>query len=217
MAPLAHMALVLVGQGQAIYKGRICSGKAAMEEAGINLVDLDAGEGLALINGTQVMTAIGALTVYDALNLLKTADIAAGMSLEVLLASNIELDKKIHDVRPHPGQIISADNLRRITRNSEIVSSHKDCSRVQDAYSIRCSPQVHGASLDALHYARRVIEIEMNAATDNPLIFPIMTRLYPAETFTVSRLRWRWISLPLPCQGLPIFQKDALSGLLTLN
>lgn len=171
LAPLAHMALVLVGCGQAGFKGRILSGKAAMEEAGIQLVDLDAGEGLALINGTQVMTAIGAITVCDALNLLKTADIAAGMSLEVLLASNVELDKKIHDVRPHPGQIISADNIRRIIQNSEIVSSHKDCSRVQDAYSIRCSPQVHGASIDALHYARRVLEIEMNAATDNPLIF----------------------------------------------
>jgi len=113
LAPLAHMFLVLVGQGEAIYKSKLLSGKVAMEEAGINLVDLDAGEGLALINGTQVMTAIGALAVYDALNLLKTADVAAGMSLEVLLASNIELDKKIHDVRPHPGQIISADNLRR--------------------------------------------------------------------------------------------------------
>ena len=115
LAPLAHMALVL-----------ILSGKAAMEEAGIQLVDLDAGEGLALINGTQVMTAIGAITVCDALNLLKTADIAAGMSLVVLLASNVELDRNIHDVRPHPGQIISADNLRRIIQNSEIVSSHKD-------------------------------------------------------------------------------------------
>ena len=171
LAPLAHLALVLIGEGEALFKGKILSGKAAMKEAGIHLVDLDAGEGLALINGTQVMTAIGALTVVDALNLLKTADIAAGMSLEVLLASNIELDKKIHEVRPHTGQIISADNLRRITQDSEIVSSHKDCSRVQDAYSIRCSPQVHGASLDALHYTKRVIEIEMNAATDNPLIF----------------------------------------------
>jgi histidine ammonia-lyase len=171
LAPLAHMALVLVGQGKASLYGDILSGKDAMKKAGIPLIELDAGEGLALINGTQVMTAIGALAVCDALNLVKTADIAAGMSLEVLLASNIELDKKIHDVRPHPGQMISADNLRRITRNSEIVSSHKDCSRVQDAYSIRCSPQVHGASLDALHYAKRVIEIEMNAATDNPLIF----------------------------------------------
>ncbi len=172
LAPLAHLALVLVGQGRASFRGKVLNGKDAKKKAGIPLVDLDAGEGLALINGTQVMTAIGALATWDALNLLKTADIAAGMSLEVLLASNIELDKKIHDVRPHPGQITSADNLRRITRHSEIVSSHKDCSRVQDAYSIRCSPQVHGASLDALHYAKRVIEIEMNAATDNPLIFP---------------------------------------------
>lgn len=171
LAPLAHLALVLVGHGQASINGRILGGKAAMEEAGIHLVDLDAGEGLALINGTQVMTAIGAITVCNAMNLLKTADIAAGMTLEVLLASNVELDKKIHDVRPHPGQIISADNLRRIIQNSEIVSSHKDCSRVQDAYSIRCCPQVHGASIDALHYARRVLETEMNAATDNPLIF----------------------------------------------
>ncbi|MCF6156500.1 MAG: histidine ammonia-lyase [Candidatus Brocadia sp.] len=183
LAPLAHMALVLVGQGHALFKGRIFSGKAAMEKAGIQLVDLDAGEGLALINGTQVMTAIGAITVCDALNLLRTADIAAGMSLEVLLASNVELDKKIHDVRPHPGQIISADNLRRIIRNSEIVSSHKDCSRVQDAYSIRCSPQVHGASIDALHYARRVLEIEMNAATDNPLIFPETDQIISGGNF----------------------------------
>ncbi|MFN3532765.1 MAG: histidine ammonia-lyase [Candidatus Brocadia sp.] len=183
LAPLAHMALVLIGYGQASFNGRILSGKAAMEEAGIQLVDLDAGEGLALINGTQVMTAIGAITVCDAMNLLKTADIAAGMSLEVLLASNIELNKKIHDVRPHPGQIISADNLRRIIQNSEIVSSHKDCTRVQDAYSIRCSPQVHGASIDALHYARRVLEIEMNAATDNPLIFPETDQIISGGNF----------------------------------
>ncbi|MDQ1271961.1 MAG: histidine ammonia-lyase [Planctomycetota bacterium] len=183
LAPLAHMFLILVGQGQAFYKGRILRGKAAMEEAGIPLVDLDAGEGLALINGTQVMTAIGAITICDALNLLKMADIAAGMSLEVLLASNVELDKKIHDARPHPGQITSADNLRRIIQNSEIVSSHKDCSRVQDAYSIRCCPQVHGASIDALHYARRVLEIEMNAATDNPLIFPETDQIISGGNF----------------------------------
>ncbi|TVL99422.1 MAG: histidine ammonia-lyase [Candidatus Brocadia sp. WS118] len=183
LAPLAHMALVLVGQGQGRFKDRILNGKVAMAEAGIPLLDLDAGEGLALINGTQVMTAIGAITVCNAMNLLKTADIAAGMSLEVLLASNVELDKKIHDVRPHPGQIISADNLRRIILNSEIVSSHKDCSRVQDAYSIRCSPQVHGASVDALHYVRRVIEIEMNAATDNPLIFPETDQIISGGNF----------------------------------
>lgn len=159
------------------------TGDRAMKKAGIPFVDLDAGEGLALINGTQVMTGIGALTIYNALNLLKTADIAAGISLEVLLASNIELDKKIHDVRPHPGQIISAENLRRITQNSEIVSSHKDCSPVQDAYSIRCIPQVHGASLDALHYAQRVIEIEMNSATDNPLIFSESNQIISGGNF----------------------------------
>ncbi len=172
LAPLAHMSLVLIGQGEAVFQGRALGGANAMKEASIRQIELEAGEGLSLINGTQVMTAIGALAVCDALNLLKVADVAAGMSMEVLLASNMEFDKKIHDARPHPGQIISADNLRRITRNSEIVSSHKDCSRVQDAYSIRCSPQVHGASVDAIHYARRVVEIEMNAATDNPLIFP---------------------------------------------
>ncbi len=183
LAPLAHLALVLIGQGKAFYNGDILNGKDAMESAGINLVNLDAGEGLALINGTQVMTAIGAITVYDAMNLLKTADIAAGMSLEVLLASNIELDKKLHEVRPHPGQIISADNLRRITHNSEIVSSHKDCSRIQDAYSIRCSPQVHGASVDALHYAKRVIEIEMNSATDNPLVFSETNQIISGGNF----------------------------------
>ena len=116
LAPLAHMALVLIGHGQAIYKGKMITGDSAMKKAGIPFVDLDAGEGLALINGTQVMTGIGALTIYNALNLLKTADIAAGISLEVLLALKIELDKKIHDVRPHPGQIISAENLRRITK-----------------------------------------------------------------------------------------------------
>lgn len=183
LAPLAHLALVLIGQGKAIYNGNILNGKDAMESSGISLVNLDAGEGLALINGTQVMTAIGAITVFDAMNLLKTADIAAGMSLEVLLASNIELDKKIHEVRPHPGQIISADNLRRITQNSEIVSSHKDCSRIQDAYSIRCSPQVHGASVDALHYAKRVIEIEMNSATDNPLVFSETNQIISGGNF----------------------------------
>ncbi|MDR4508164.1 MAG: histidine ammonia-lyase [Candidatus Brocadiaceae bacterium] len=171
LAPLAHMALVLIGQGKASYRNTILEGNIAMREAGIRCVELDAGEGLALVNGTQVMTGIGAITVFYALNLMKTADIAAGMSLEVLLGSNVELDRKIHDARPHPGQSISADNLRRITQNSEIVSSHKDCSRVQDAYSIRCSPQVHGASIDALHYTSKVIETEMNAATGNPLIF----------------------------------------------
>ena len=172
LAPLSHLALVLIGEGKAIYKGKLLPGKKAMKEAGIKLCELRAGEGLALVNGTQVMTGIGALIVNDSDKLLKTSDIAAGMSLEVLLGSNMELNEKIHKVRPHDGQMISADNLRRITKNSEIISSHKDCSRIQDAYSIRCCPQVHGASKDALNYVKNIVETEMNSATDNPLIFP---------------------------------------------
>ena len=172
LAPLAHLALVLIGEGKAVFKGKLLSGKKAMKEAEIGLCELEEGEGLALINGTQVMTGIGALVVNDSVRLMKTAEIAAGMSLEVLLGSNIELNEKIHRVRPHNGQKISADNLRRITENSEIISSHKDCSRVQDAYSIRCCPQVHGASMDALNYVKTIIETEMNSSTDNPIFIP---------------------------------------------
>ncbi len=171
LAPLAHLALVLIGEGNAVFKDKLLSGKKAMKNARIELCELEAGEGLALVNGTQVMTGIGALVLNDSINLLKTADIAAGISLEVLLGSNMELNERIHSVRPHRGQKISADNLRRITKDSDIISSHKDCSRVQDAYSIRCCPQVHGASIDALHYVKNIIEIEMNSVTDNPLIF----------------------------------------------
>jgi histidine ammonia-lyase len=133
---------------------------------------LEAAEGLALINGTQVMTAIGALSVFDAVELSKLIDIAAAMSLEVLMGSRMEFDPKIHHVRPHPGQAAAADNMYRITRNSDIVTSHKDCCRIQDAYTLRCSPQVHGPSKDAIAYVRKVVETEMNASTNNPLIFP---------------------------------------------
>jgi histidine ammonia-lyase len=178
LAPLAHLALVLIGEGKAVYKDKLLPGKQAMKAANIKLCELEAGEGLALINGTQVMTGVGALVVSDSIKLLKTADIAAGMSLEVLLGSNIELNEKIHMARPHNGQVISAENLRRVTKNSEIISSHKDCSRVQDAYSIRCCPQVHGASIDALGYVKKIIETEINSATDNPLIFPDTNEIF---------------------------------------
>ena len=117
------------------------------------------------------MTAIGGLAVYDAARLAKAVDIAASMSLEVLLGSRTEFDPRIHYLRPHPGQGAAAENMRSITRNSEIVSSHRDCSRIQDAYTLRCSPQVHGASRDAIAYATGVIECEMNSSTNNPLIF----------------------------------------------
>jgi len=172
LAPLAHLCLVLIGLGEAVYQGQRMSGSEALQKARLEPLQLEAGEGLALLNGTQVMTAIAGLAVCDALTLSKTTDIAAAMSLEVLMGSRTEFDSRIHRVRPHPGQAEAADNMARITRNSEIITSHKDCSRIQDAYTLRCSPQVHGASKDALRYVKHVVETEMNASTNNPLIFP---------------------------------------------
>jgi histidine ammonia-lyase len=171
LAPLAHLSLVLIGMGEAFYKRQRLSGRQALKKCGLKPLQLEAGEGLALVNGTQVMTAVGALAVYDAGVLAKLTDIAAAMSLEVLMGSRTEFDPKIHEVRPHPGQAAAADNMARITQQSEIITSHKDCSRIQDAYTLRCSPQVHGATRDAIRYCRDVIETEMNSSTNNPLIF----------------------------------------------
>ena len=171
LAPLAHLALVLLGKGAAFYDGRKMSGAEALKASGLAPIRLESAEGLALVNGTQVMTAIGALSVHDARQLSRLTDIAASMTLEVLMGSRTEFNPKIHQVRPHPGQIAAAANMERITRASEIISSHSDCSRVQDAYTLRCSPQVHGATKDAIAYCRRVVETELNASTGNPLIF----------------------------------------------
>jgi histidine ammonia-lyase len=172
LAPLAHLSLVLLGMGEAFYEDKRMSGSEALKRCAMEPHHLEAAEGLALVNGTQVTTAIAGLAVYDALKLSKMADIATAMSLEVLLGSRTEFDPRIHQVRPHPGQATAADNMYRITQNSEIITSHEDSCRVQDAYTLRCSPQVHGASKDAVNYARRVVETEMNSSTNNPLIFP---------------------------------------------
>lgn len=172
LAPTAHLGLVLIGKGETFYDGERMAGAAALSHIGLKPLALAAGEGLALINGTQVMTAIGALVVHDAVRLSKMADIACAMTLEVLMGSNSEFDPRIHNVRPHPGQLVTADNMLRLTAESEIVSSHEGCARVQDAYTLRCAPQIHGASKDAVAHARRVIDIEINSTTTNPLIFP---------------------------------------------
>ena len=171
LAPLAHLSLVLLGMGEAFYNGERIPGKEALKRAGIAPVELEAAEGLALINGTQVMTAVGGLAAHDALGLSKITDIAAAMSLEVLMGSRTEFDPRIHQVRPHPGQGAAADNMLKLVQNSEIITSHKDCRRIQDAYTLRCSPQVHGASRDAVDYTAGVLETEMNSSTNNPLIF----------------------------------------------
>jgi histidine ammonia-lyase len=171
LAPLAHLGLVLIGLGEAFHQGRRMSGSDLLRHLNLKPLKLEEGEGLALVNGTQVMTAIGALVVHDSVRLSKMADIGAAMSLEVLMGSRTEFDPRIHRVRPHPGQGAAAENLRRITQGSEIISSHRDCSRIQDAYTLRCSPQVHGASRDAIAYVKEVIEREMNSSTNNPLVF----------------------------------------------
>ncbi|MFQ5443511.1 MAG: histidine ammonia-lyase [Nitrospinales bacterium] len=172
LAPLAHLSLVLIGEGEARYRDKWITGGRALKQAGIKPVSLEEGEGLALINGTQVMSALGVWTAYQAIRLVKTVDIATAMSLEVLLGTNTQFHKRIHRIRPHRGQGDAAANMRKITDESEIISSHKDCDRVQDAYTLRCSPQVHGASRDTLRFVQQVLETEINSATENPLIFP---------------------------------------------
>ena len=171
LAPLAHMALVIIGRGNAEYKGEVLDGKEAMKRAGIETVELEAKEGLALINGTPVMNAMGAIAVYDSINLLKHAHVAAAMSLEALKGSDRPFDERIHRIRPHSGQIKSAKNMRMLLEKSGIIEKYRG-ERVQDAYSLRCIPQVFGAVMDTVNYVKKVVETEMNSATDNPLIFP---------------------------------------------
>lgn len=173
LAPLAHLALVLIGAGEAFVAGRRVSGAEALACAGIQPVHLTAKEGLALINGTQLMTALGVLLAADARNVLDVADIAGALSLEAVRGTNRAFDARLQEVRPHPGQVEAAAHLRQLTAGSEIMASHRhDPHKVQDPYSLRCMPQVHGASRDAIAYLTRVLEIEINSATDNPLIFP---------------------------------------------
>ncbi len=171
LAPLAHLALVLIGEGEAEYNGKVYDGREALNRAGLKPVILQAKEGLALTNGTQVMTAIGSLVLKEALDLAKIADIIGAMTLEALLGTKAAFDPQVHKIRPHPGQTASAKNLRTLVADSDLMESHKNCGMVQDAYSLRCMPQVHGATRQALDHARTVLEIEINSATDNPLIF----------------------------------------------
>ncbi|EYF04098.1 histidine ammonia-lyase [Chondromyces apiculatus] len=171
LAPLAHLALALIGEGEARHGGTLLPAAEALARAGLAPVDLVAKEGLALINGTQYMTAIGALALRDAAALCALADVAGAMSLEALMGSRRPFDDRLMQVRPHPGQISVARNLRVLLAESEIMAAHADCSRVQDAYSLRCMPQVHGASRDALGWATEVLHREANSVTDNPTVF----------------------------------------------
>jgi len=175
LAPLSHMTLVMQGEGEAEYKGKPMSGKEAMREAGIQPVKLDYKEGVALNNGTQYMTAIGALAVHDTERLIKVAEVATALSLEALRGIIDAFDERIHLVRPHSGQISTAQTIRSLTAGSRLVTSGERAIRQglhpQDPYSLRCVPQVLGAVKDAVAYVKKVIETEINSATDNPLLF----------------------------------------------
>jgi histidine ammonia-lyase len=172
LAPLAHLALVVIGEGEAIYKGARIAGGEALRQAGLQPIVLEAKEGLALLNGTQAMTAVGALAVARALRMAQLADLAGAMSLEALMGTPAAFDPRIHQARPHQGQIRSAEHLVGLLADSQIRESHRTAdSRVQDAYCLRCIPQVHGAVRDALEHVREILEIESGSATDNPLIF----------------------------------------------
>ena len=173
LAPLAHLALPLIGRGRAEVDGQVVEGAEALKLRGLEPLSLTAKEGLALLNGTQQMTAIGVLTLLDAESLLASATVAAAMSTEALLGTDVAFSETYQQARPHPGQGRVAAQLRGLLRDSALMRSHHGLPhKVQDPYSIRCVPQVHGAVADALAYVRGVLEIEVNSATDNPLVFP---------------------------------------------
>jgi histidine ammonia-lyase len=192
LTPLAHMALVLIGEGHAFaqggprvvrspriairglggnHPGKLLSGRAALRRVHLKPYRLLAKEGLALINGTQISTAILADALVRAWDLVRVAEIAGALTIEATKSSQRPFDARIQELRPHPGQIACAANLRRLLADSRVMASHAECSKVQDAYSMRCMPQVHGTARDALAYVTAVVEREMNAATDNPLVF----------------------------------------------
>ena len=172
LAPLAHTALVLIGEGEAEVDGERLDGGAALRKAGLQPLDLTAKEGLALINGTHLMAAAGGLAIREARRLLDAAVVAVALSLEAFKGSTVPFDERLHVLRPQPGQSWAAARLRALLAGSPVVASHADCGRVQDPYTLRCAPQVLGAVADALAYVEGALERELTAVTDNPLVFP---------------------------------------------
>jgi histidine ammonia-lyase len=171
LAPLAHLALALIGEGECVVEGRRMSSADALRSKGLAPVVLEPKEGLALVNGTQLITALLGLALARAQRLARAADVIGALTLDALEGTDVAFDPRIHAARPHPGQSAAARNLCRLLEGSAVRESHRHCGRVQDAYSLRCMPQVHGAVRDALDHVARVTLVEMNAATDNPMVF----------------------------------------------
>ena len=212
LAPLAHLSLVLIGEGEAWRAGERLPGAEALSRAGLTPVTLGAKEGLALINGTHAMEACGTLAIADAWRLLRAAEVAVAMSIEALLGSYVPLDARIHALRPQPGQPRAAARLRALLDGSEINPSHADCGRVQDPYSLRCAPQVFGAVRDALTYCEQVFASELGSVTDNPLIFPD-----DGDVLTGGNFHGQPLALALDFMAIALAQLASFSERRTYN
>jgi histidine ammonia-lyase len=204
LAPLAHLGLVLIGEGEATFEGETLPGGEALERAGLAPVTLSAKEGLAIINGTHLMAAAGGLAVRDARRLLDAAVVAVALSLEAFKGSTVPFDARLHQLRPQPGQRVVAERLRKLLDGSPVVASHADCGRVQDPYTLRCAPQVLGAVADGLEYVTGAIERELEAVTDNPLVVG-------ADILSGGNFHGQPLSLPLDHLALVLCELASFS------
>jgi histidine ammonia-lyase len=211
LAPLAHLALTLIGEGTAELDGEVMPSARALQQVGLEPLELLAKEGLTLLNGTQHMTAIGGLTLHDARDTCLLADIAGAMSLEAVQGSSVPFRAGVVGARPHPGQLDVGARLHALLDNSEIARAHKDCGRVQDAYSLRCMPQVHGASRDMLAFARQVIEREANSCTDNPLVFVDPAHTLGGEIISGGNFHGQPVALALDAATMAVAELASIS------
>ncbi len=206
LAPLAHLALVLIGEGEAFFQGERLPARAALQKANLAPVVLEAKEGLTLVNGTQAMCAVGVPTLLRAETWAELFDVAGAMTVEAMLGSHRPFTPEIHKVRPHPGQLACAAHLRSLLHSSELVESHKNCAKVQDPYSLRCMPQVHGAARDGMAFTRGVLEVEVNSGTDNPLVFT-----ETSEVISGGNFHGQPVSLALDVLAMTLTQLMAIS------
>lgn len=206
LAPLAHLALVIIGEGEAWFDGVRMPGKAALEKAGLAPVVLEAKEGLTLVNGTQAMCAVGVPALLQAEELAELFDLAGAVAIEGMLGSHVPFIEGVHAVRPHPGHGTVSAHMRSLLHDSALVESHKDCAKVQDPYSMRCIPQVHGAAREGLSFARKILEVEVNAGTDNPLVFAATEDIVSAGNF-----HGQPISFALDVVAMALTQLESIS------
>jgi histidine ammonia-lyase len=211
LAPLAHLALVLIGEGECVdAAGRRFPGSDALKRAQIKPLVLEAKESISLINGTQGMLAVGTLVLLAAETLVDSADVLGGLCCDALKGTDAAFDERIHKARPHSGQIKTAANLRKMLEGSQIRESHRDCGRVQDAYSLRCIPQVHGAVRDTLAHCREVFEIEANSAVDNPLVFVTDAKHSEGDVISGGNFHGEPLAFALDFLGIAL---SALAGI----